>query len=85
MSELADAGFDTFVETETGFEAYIPENLFKRSAVDQIGAEVPGNYHIDFSTEVIPAQNWNEVWEKNYFKPLVISNQVVVRAPFHSE
>jgi len=85
MSELAGAGFDTFVETEAGFEAYIPENLFKQSAVDQIGAEVPGNYQIGFSTEVIPAQNWNEVWEKNYFKPLVISNQVVVRAPFHSE
>lgn len=85
MAELADAGFDTFVETETGFEAYIPENLFEQSAVDQIGAEVPGNYHVGFSMEIIPAQNWNEVWEKNYFKPLVISNQVVVRAPFHTE
>jgi ribosomal protein L11 methyltransferase len=85
MSELADAGFDTFVETETGFEAYIPENLYKQSAIDQIGAEVPEHYQIGFSTAVIPAQNWNEVWEKNYFKPLVISNKVVVRAPFHKE
>lgn len=85
MLELAGAGFDTFVDTETGFEAYIPENIFKQSAIDQIKAEAPENYNIGFSTEVIPAQNWNEVWEKNYFKPLVISNQVVVRAPFHTE
>ena len=85
ISELAGAGFDTFVETETGFEAYIPENIFKESAIEQIKAEAPERYSIDFSTEAIPAQNWNEVWEQNYFKPLVVSNQVVVRAPFHTE
>ncbi len=84
IAALADAGFDTFVETETGSEAYIPENLFNQSAIDHIKNEVPGNYKIKFSSEVIPAHNWNQVWEKNYFKPLTISDQVVVRAPFHT-
>ena len=38
-----------------------------------------------FSTkkELIKSQNWNEEWEKNYFKPLVINNECVIRAPFH--
>lgn len=85
IAALAVAGFDTFVETETGSEAYIPENLFNQSAIDHIKNEVPGNYKIKFSSEVIPAHNWNQVWEKNYFKPLTISDQVVVRAPFHTD
>jgi len=85
MSELAEAGYDTFVETETGFEAYIPENHFKQSDIDQVKTEAPENFTVGFSTEVIPAQNWNELWEKNYFKPLIISDKVVIRAPFHTE
>lgn len=85
MSELAEAGFDTFVETETGFEAYIPENHFKQSDIDQIKTGAPENFNIGFSAEVIPAQNWNELWEKNYFKPLIISDKVVIRAPFHTD
>ena len=35
--------------------------------------------------EVIKDRNWNEVWEKNYFKPLIIGNECVIRAPFHDE
>ena len=33
--------------------------------------------------EVIADQNWNEVWEQNYFEPLMIEDQCLVRAPFH--
>lgn len=85
MSELAKSGFDTFVETDSGFEAYIAENLFNESAIEHIKNDISKSFSISFSTEVIPAQNWNKVWEKNYFKPLIISDQVVVRAPFHTE
>ncbi len=35
--------------------------------------------------ETIKDQNWNEVWEKNYFKPLVVADKCVVRAPFHTD
>lgn len=85
MSELAKACFDTFVETDSGFEAYIAENLFNESAIEYIKNDISKSFRISYATEVIPAQNWNEVWEKNYFKPLIISDQIVVRAPFHTE
>ncbi len=35
--------------------------------------------------EVIKSRNWNEIWEKNYFEPLVISNKCLIRAPFHKD
>jgi ribosomal protein L11 methyltransferase len=84
MSDLADAGFDTFVETSTGCEAFIPENRFNPDILHQIVRNAPEGYTFTFETETIGAKNWNEEWEKNYFQPLVIKNQVVIRAPFHT-
>lgn len=85
MAELSVFGFDTFVDTETGFEAYVPENLFREEDLIRMKDEAPEGHDVSYSLETIPAQNWNEEWEKNYFKPLVIGDQVVVRAPFHTE
>lgn len=84
-AEMASLGYDTFIETEEGFEAFILENLFDEDAVAQLTGSRDGDFFISWHKETIAAQNWNEVWEKNYFKPLVVSNQVVVRAPFHTE
>lgn len=85
MAGMADLGFDTFEETETGFEAYIPERMYNQELLQNLVQEVSGEFSVHFTEEIIPARNWNEVWEKNYFKPLVIRDQVVVRAPFHTE
>lgn len=85
MDRMAGLGFDTFVDNETGFDAYIPELLYNQKNLENLVREVSGVAPVHFSMEKIPARNWNEEWEKNYFKPLVISNQIVVRAPFHRE
>ena len=37
------------------------------------------------SKELIKSRNWNEEWEKNYFKPLVIAEECLVRSPFHKK
>jgi ribosomal protein L11 methyltransferase len=42
-------------------------------------------FSVATENEMIPDKNWNEVWEKNYFKPLLIGNRCLVRAPFHTE
>ena len=36
MAEIAEAGFDTFMETDTGFEAYAEEDKADRQLVDEI-------------------------------------------------
>jgi len=38
----------------------------------------------NFSWETQEKENWNELWEKNFFEPLQIEN-VHIRAPFHPE
>ncbi len=82
--EMAGLGFDTFAEDKEGFEAYIPENQFQEEALTALFHLHEGNCTINWFPEIIKAQNWNEVWEKNYFQPLVIRDKVVVRAPFHT-
>lgn len=83
-AQLADIGYDSFVETEDGFDAFIPENKFDVVNLNAVFSVYEDNFKITFTEETIADQNWNEVWEKNYFKPLVIKN-CVVRAPFHND
>ena len=85
MSEMANAGYDTFVENELGFEAYLPKEIFSAVFLDSLLEQYAEDFVLSWNSEEIEAQNWNEEWEKNYFKPLVIGNQVVVRAPFHAD
>lgn len=83
MAELAEAGYESFVENENNIEAYITAPQFDaeklKTGINQ------SFFSILFKNELIPDQNWNKVWEENYFKPLVVANKCVVRAPFHKE
>lgn len=84
-SQMAEIGFDSFVETTNGFEAYIPAKLFKLKAFDAILSAYQDDFDFDIDSEIIKDQNWNEEWEKNFFKPLVIGGECMIRAPFHTE
>lgn len=85
MAKLGDIGFESFVEYESNLEAYIPEKYFNKTFLEQIINEFSSETSFIWKEELIKDRNWNEEWEKNYFKPLVIMNKCVVRAPFHSD
>ncbi len=84
VAQLGEIGFDSFVDTETGFEAYIPAPDFNTETLNSVVAEFNDNAAFDIKTETIEDKNWNEEWEKNYFEPLVIAGECVIRAPFHT-
>ncbi|NQU86824.1 MAG: 50S ribosomal protein L11 methyltransferase [Mariniphaga sp.] len=84
-AQLNEIGFESFIETETGLEAYIQEKNYNQQKLEELLSEQTQNIQINWSHELIKSQNWNEVWEKNYFKPLVIKDTCVVRAPFHND
>ena len=76
---LAEIGFDSFQESETGFSAYIPEDAFNKNILEE---EVLEKFQsISYSVSKIAQANWNETWEKN-FEPIQIGD-VYIRAPFH--
>src|SRR5687767_14960363 len=81
-AELSEVGYDTFMDTEAGFNAYITEDIFDENDLMEVLEKYNNLADISFETNVIAKQNWNEEWEKN-FEPLIIGNEVSVRASFH--
>jgi len=84
MALLADYGFESFEESDKGLDAFIPEKYYSETDV----AEILENYPlpdtlIQKEVEWIKSRNWNEEWEKNFFQPIVIADQIVVHSSFH--
>ncbi|MCU0402864.1 MAG: 50S ribosomal protein L11 methyltransferase [Algoriphagus sp.] len=82
IAELAEIGFDSFLETETGIDAYATELDFDREAFDQLIESYRDSAEITLTEGKMPKVNWNEEWEKNY-DPIEVDDLVYVRASFH--
>lgn len=80
---LSDLAFESFDETEEQVLGYVPGESFNFDEMYEIISTLP--FSVKTENEMIPDKNWNEVWEKNYFKPLLIGNRCLVRAPFHTD
>ena len=83
IAELAAVGFDSFLETETGFEAYVPQDQFSRDSFDEVIATYREPAALTLVEGIMPKVNWNEEWEKNY-DPIEVDQLVYVRASFHA-
>ncbi len=75
---LDNAGYESFEETETGLHAFIQEENYNKDEV----SEILKPFNIGFTSSIIPQQNWNEEWEKN-FEPITVENFAGIRASFH--
>ncbi len=82
---LADIGFESFEPDPTGLTAYVQASDFSEEAIKEILSDFPMETDITFCSEFIESQNWNEEWEKHYFKPIVIAGECVVHSSFHSD
>jgi len=82
IAELAEVGYDSFLETDEGFDAYIQEDLFDRNAYQQVIDQYQDAASLQVTEAIMPKVNWNEEWEKNY-DPIEVGDQVYVRASFH--
>ena len=82
MAEIADAGFDTFMETEKGFEAYVEEKKFDAQQLDEIKKKYNAVNPLLFYWDLIQKQNWNEQWEKS-LEPIIVDDRCLIRAEFH--
>lgn len=83
-AELAEAGYESFVDTEDGILAYAQvtaidsvhpvRDTFLETSNDEVNAS--------FEVKIIPQQNWNAVWESD-FQPVVVEEYLSILAPFH--
>lgn len=84
IAELAAIGFDSFLETDSGLEAYVPQDLFDRDSFDEVIATYREPASLTVAEGIVPKVNWNEEWEKNY-DPIEVDRLVYVRASFHAQ
>lgn len=82
IAELGFAGFESFVENESGVVAYIQKDDWKESILENIQILKSDEFKISFEKEEIEQTNWNSEWEKN-FEPIQVDGLVSIRAPFH--
>lgn len=81
---IAEIGFESFVETESGTSAYIQSDIFDVEKLDETLNNFPIEANISYTYKSIEEQNWNEEWEKNYFQPLIIDDKCIIQSTFHN-
>ncbi len=83
IAQLSELGFESFMEDDKGFRAYI-KSIKDFSAEQAINSLfIPEGVSISFEVNSIADKNWNEVWESN-FEPIIVDSRCLVRASFHS-
>lgn len=82
MAELAEAGFDSFMEGAEGFDAYAAADQFHQQKFEDIMSRYTDTAALSFEKNYLEKQNWNEEWEKHY-DPIFIGDQCLIRASFH--
>lgn len=86
VAQLAEYGFDSFVDSEEGVLAYGPQ---KDVDLSKVLAETFLNNELEevdfsFTQKVIPHQNWNAQWESD-FQPVEVEDYLTILAPFHDK
>ena len=83
MELLGSIGFDSFMDTDEGFEAYCQEPALNEEELNDImQMEQFANVKL-LKKELIPDQDWNATWEASY-EPVIINEFCRIRAPFHN-
>jgi ribosomal protein L11 methyltransferase len=83
MAEIGEAGFDTFLETNEGFEAYAEKDHFDHDQLHSIKEKYKHVNPLDFALDRIQKKNWNEEWEKS-LEPINVDDLCLIRAEFHT-
>jgi ribosomal protein L11 methyltransferase len=82
MAELAEIGFDSFIETDEGLQAYVLESDFQERSLKELMENYADKTPLSYSLKKIEKQNWNKEWESN-FSPIEVLDKVYIRATFH--
>ncbi len=85
MAELAQFSYDSFEITETGLDAYIPTEEYDEKDILNLQIIKSNIAKISYANNVLEDKNWNETWEQNYFKPIIIDDLCTISSTFHQD
>ncbi len=82
---LCEHGYESFVPDECGMTAYIKLEDFDKKVLDDVTAELPFDTSVTVKCETVEGRDWNQEWEKNYFKPITVDGKCVIHSSFHTD
>ena len=75
----AEAGFESFEDTENGLKGYVQKSLFNKEVLDQQIADFPlQDTKIDYTISEAEDKDWNKTWEDNGFEPIDIDGKILI-------
>ncbi len=82
QAEMGERGFESFVDTEDGFEGYIQETFWNDRTMEGVepGIEDVG---MTWEAEDAPDEDWNATWEQESFTPIDVDGRLTIRGPEH--
>ncbi len=84
IAQLAELGFESFMEFEAGILAYgqTTEVSLDKAIKGTFLSEENKEVKFKVESKVIPHENWNAVWESD-FEPVFVEDYLTILAPFH--
>ena len=82
---LCEFGYESFVTTDSGMKAYINKDVYQSHDIATALQCYNFSAKISWDVSEIKGDNWNASWEQDSFKPIVIGEQCVVHATYHSD
>ena len=82
-AEISELPFESFTVEDPCLKCYIQKELYDAQALKVVlsGIEDYG-FEVEFSSNLMPAVNWNAVWESQ-FTPIIVDGKCTIRASFH--
>ena len=82
IAEVSEIGFESFVEHENGFYAYLEAGAVNPDLLDKIREKYKPFFSFSYAFGAVEKKNWNQQWESNY-EPIFVGDECVVKASFH--
>ncbi|MBR9997698.1 MAG: 50S ribosomal protein L11 methyltransferase [Cyclobacteriaceae bacterium] len=83
IAGMSVIGYDSFVNQDSGFDASILSGQYNEQHLKKLFQNHRSCGSIEYETEDLDEQNWNEIWEKN-FEPVVVGENCIIKASFHA-
>ena len=81
IANISDLPFESFLENENGFDAYIPATQENETEIKEV-LDSLDFVEFSYTRTEIEQQNWNATWEES-FTPILVNDQCLIRAEFH--
>ena len=84
-AEICDLPYESFSSEDPFLKCYIQKDLYDPQALKVVLGGLEGyGFEIEHSANLMPAVNWNAMWESQ-FTPIIVDGKCTIKASFHKD